>query len=241
MWACGWMHLAMGNLAREDLNDIWHGERARLARESILDGSFRYCRKTSCPFLENDSLPDLDEEALKKAAVVSENPQHISAAFDLICNHACPSCRQKIFVPDEQYILDLNQIAKQLLPVLNEAKTIGTNGNGDFFSSPYLMDLLEKVRPIHKDCKVIFETNGALFDEKHWNRISHLGQYHLSITVTPNSFARDTFRYLSGGVDDLDQVTQNLHFIRKLREEGQIHVRVAVAFPAKEKCERIGA
>ena len=51
VWPCSWMHYVMGNLYEQNLDEIWHGEAAQKARETILDGSFSYCRKIACPFL----------------------------------------------------------------------------------------------------------------------------------------------------------------------------------------------
>ena len=66
VWPCGWMHYVIGNLYEQNLDEIWHSEAAEQARKSILDGSFAFCRKTSCPFCERDELPDLTEEEIRE-------------------------------------------------------------------------------------------------------------------------------------------------------------------------------
>ena len=65
VWPCAWMHCTLGNLNEQTLGEMWRGEGAEQARESILDGSFAFCRGTSCPYLERDELPDLSEEELR--------------------------------------------------------------------------------------------------------------------------------------------------------------------------------
>lgn len=93
VWPCGWMHYVIGNLYEQNLDEIWHSEAAEQARKSILDGSFAFCRKTSCPFCERDELPDLTEEEIRERAVPTQMPMYIQLANDRTCNIACTSCR----------------------------------------------------------------------------------------------------------------------------------------------------
>lgn len=223
VWPCGWMHFDIGDLSQNDLHDIWHSEAAEKMRESILDGSYRYCRKESCPFLENDSLPDLSEEELKKAAIPTDLPVNISAACDFTCNHMCPSCRQEIFHQTEEYKNKLDTIIKRISPAVDNGESLITDGNGEVFASPQILGMLENVKPKNPNFHVSLETNGALFDEPHWNKIAHLGDYYVKVTVTPNSFEKDTFKYLSGCDDNVEKLCSNLNFIKKLRHEGKIN------------------
>ncbi|MCI1965461.1 MAG: SPASM domain-containing protein [Oscillospiraceae bacterium] len=223
VWACGWMHLKFGNLVSQSLPEVWNSKMAQKARESILDGSFRYCRKESCPFLENDSLPDLNEEQVRNQSILTEVPSQGSIACDFTCNHMCPSCRSEIFQPTEKYENDLHTIISRLFPYINRFKKMTTNGNGEVFASKQLMEMLARLQPENPDFQLNLETNGSLFDEAHWKQISHLEKYEISTTVTPNSFETDTFKYLSGGDADVDRLTHNLAFIRDLRDTGKIN------------------
>lgn len=47
---CGWTDGTIGNLIEQDLDEIWKGEKAEIQRDAIRNGSFAFCRKTSCPF-----------------------------------------------------------------------------------------------------------------------------------------------------------------------------------------------
>lgn len=152
-----------------------------------------------------------------------DSPDEFNCAIDFTCNHSCPSCRSKIFVPDEQYRKNMNTIVDKLLPYLCKARFVAADGQGDCFASPFVMRFLENVKPQNPEFHMTLETNGVLFDEKHWNRIAHLGKYPLRIVVTPNSFERATYKYLSGGHDDLEKLLRNLTFIKGLREQGQIN------------------
>lgn len=221
---CAWTDISIGNLVYQDLEDIWNSESAVKIREAIKKGNFEYCRKTSCPFLENDSLPEIEAEVVKNIEP-EQLPTKYSVACDFTCNHSCPSCRNEIFRPDEEYKKNLNIILEKILPYLNRAETekIITDGNGDCFASPYIMNMLEQLRPKNKACRITFETNGALLDEEHWSRIEHLAEYWIQVTITPNSFVKTTFEYLNGGIHSYEKVMSNLLFVKALREKGIIN------------------
>jgi organic radical activating enzyme len=217
------MNLPLGNLITHEISDIWNSKNAKLARESILDGSFRYCYKLCCPFCNNETLADLSEDEMKTVAI--ENiPIDINVAFDLMCNHACPSCREHIYKPDEKYFKELDAMIEKISPYLNKAKVVSMNGNGDVFANPRMMKMLSSIQPEHDDFTLALETNGVLFTPENWAKISHLSNFKINITITPNSFERDTFKYLSGGLDNLDKLIKNLHFVKSLKKVGDINV-----------------
>ena len=233
VWPCGWMHYVIGNLYEQNLDEIWHSEAAQKARESILNGSFAFCRKVSCPYCERDELPDLTEEELAKAAVPTPVPVSINIANDHICNIACTNCRTAIYCPEEGEREKIDDALERLLPFANQTKFLGMNGGGEFLANPSFLKFLERLRPERSDLHLSFETNGVLFDEAHWERFSHLGEYRINVTVTINSIRRETYAYLSGGFDHLDRVLNNLRFLSKLRREEKIN-NLAVTIVVQE-------
>ncbi len=233
VWPCGWMHFVIGNLYEQDLDEIWHSEAAQKARESILNGSFAFCRKVSCPYCERDELPDLTEEEVKEAAVPAPTPVSINMANDHICNIACTNCRTELYCPEEGEREKIDGALERLLPFANRTKALSMNGGGEFLANPSFIKFLEKLRPVHEDFCLSFETNGVLFDKAHWQRFSHLGDYRLEATVTVNSIRRETYRYLSGGFDHLEQVLDNLRFLSRLRRENKLN-RLAVTIVVQE-------
>ena len=219
---CSWSDGQIGNLLEEDIEDIWNGEKADKIRESIIDGSYKYCRATSCPYLENDSLPYITEEEMQKKAVKAERPVNFNVACDFTCNHSCPSCRDHIFVGDAVYKENLQTVIDKIIPYLDTAESFITCGNGDVFSSPQMLSVLERLQPQKDTLTISIETNGALFDEQHWKKIEHLSKYKIRVAVTPNSFEPTTFQYLNGGHNTYDKVIQNLYFMKDLRKKGLI-------------------
>jgi len=223
VWPCGWMHFSMGNIYEQGFDEIWHGAAAEEARKSILNGSFAYCRKTSCPLCERGNLMDLTEKELREKAVVTNAPKRITIANDRICNIACTTCRKSLYVPEEGYREKIDKVLEQMLPYANQAVFLDMNGNGEFLSNPSFLSFLKSLKPERKDFRLNFETNGVLFDKAHWEKFSHLKDYNISITVTLNSLRREIYQYLSGGFDKINDVQNNLRFLSKLRREGHVN------------------
>lgn len=222
VWPCGWMHYAIGDQYEQDLGEIWNSEAANRARESILDGSFAYCRKVSCPLCEQDKLLEVTEEELKTLAVPTEVPEILLIANDMTCNIACTTCRTGMFCPSAEYREKVDSILQKLKPYAERAKYIDMDGTGEALASPSFMRFLAELHPEHSDCTISLQTNGVLFDEAHWSKISHLSGYDLRTIVTLNSIQRETYRYLSGGFDHLERVLENLRFLSRLRRENKL-------------------
>ncbi len=223
VWPCPWMHFTIGNLYEQDVDELWHSEAAQKARESILDGSFAYCRKLSCPHLERNDLPDLTEEELRERAVPTDVPEIINLCNDYTCNIACTKCRTSVYCPQKGEREKVADALRRLLPYANRARALSMNGRGEFLANPVYIQFLQDLKPERPDFHLGLETNGTLFDEEHWHKFSHVGKFHLDVTVTLDSMRREVYRYLSGGFDYLDRVLSNLRFLSRLRREKTIN------------------
>lgn len=218
---CAWAGGVVGNLIEQSLDEIWHSEKAERVRDAIRNGSFSYCRMSDCHYCQNGLLKDLPEEEVRNA-VANEYPVDFNVACDYTCNHSCPSCRSEVFCGDAEYKKNVELMVDKLLPYLNKATVaISTDGSGDAFFSPSIMRMLENINP-PESCRIGIETNGALCNEKNWEKIKHLSNHFMGITVTPNSFVPSAFKYLNGGHDSYDNVIKNLYFISDLRKKGLI-------------------
>lgn len=247
--SCSWTSNSIGNILKDGVEAVWNGEEAEKVRQSILDGSFSFCQKDFCPFLANNSLPDITKEnfeELKQSIKIPEFPPYsvwrdvknsenyedlfqkepqpieLDFAYDKICNHACPTCRDKILCLSDEEKDRIQKTSELMKPYLKDVEFLDICGAGDVFSSPYMMDILKNLDSEKENLIIDLETNGALFDEQHWNQISHIEKYNVCANLTTNSWERDTYTYLNGGVNDYDKLMSNLKFIKSLREEGKI-------------------
>lgn len=221
---CSWNEVCVGNLFDNTLYEIWHGEKADELRRSFMDGKLKGCHEAECPYCiqgNNCIFCETEEEAEKVYASLPDTPSEIVLAYDFRCNHVCPHCRNQRFIPDSGYIDKMKKIMSNLEPYINKVKFFDINGGGEVFVCPEMMDMLSRFNPTDPNCKIYLETNGALFKDN-WERIQHLSRYYLMISVTPNSFHRETYRYLAGK-DDLDKFNESFELMKQLRKENKIN------------------
>lgn len=224
VWPCSWLdsNMKMGNILEQSVDELMRSENIKKLRESILDGSFRYCDCHKCTFIANNTLPDLSEEEIEEI-IQTQFPHQFNIAYDETCNHACPSCRNEYFKASEDYYEKVEMINEKMLPYYDKASVLSVNGRGDIFACEHLLSMLERMTPENDNLKFMIETNAALFDEKHWNRIAHLGKYNVQVIATVNSFRDSTYRYLNGYANHVDKVIKNLKFISFLRQQNTVN------------------
>ena len=83
-FACcsSWLPTTMGNIKSQSLDEMWNGHAMQKVRESIYDGSFRYCRHDRCPVIMDGRLPSIEEaeqhpaygEAVRDRRTKIDNP-----------------------------------------------------------------------------------------------------------------------------------------------------------------------
>lgn len=224
---CPWNGVVIGNLLENTLEEIWRGEKAEEIRKAFMRGELLGCSEQYCPDCINKSATlEIEEQELQKLyEEMSDLPTHISLAYDERCNHACPSCRHEFFHADEQYRSNLRKITKNIEPYLGKVKHIATNGIGDLFVTREILDMISRFHPENPEFSMFIETNGVLFKDN-WDKLKHLSDYRLTVSITPNSFDRETYRYLAGR-DDLDKFEESMAFITELKHSGAInHIRI---------------
>lgn len=213
----------VGKLTEDSMHDIWHGEKMNLYRQSFLDGSYRYCVKEKCPWIANNTL----EEHMKEYEGIPEYPTILSLSYDRKCNYACKCCidNEKAGGGTEESVLKQEKIDYEIGKFIDNVRIISANGRGELFVSKHILDTLHNWKPSRspKEIAVVLETNGSMFDEKHWNQIENLGQYNLKVSITVMSFEQASYSYLSGCKLPVQKIVDNLHFVSKLREQGVIN------------------
>ena len=237
VWPCAWLNskgseFCMGNILTQSVEEIFNSEKAKHFRESILDGSFRYCSMQECCDLANGWLPDMTQEEINEISKNSE-PQTFVLAFEETCNHACSSCRHEYFKGSEDYYRNVELIGEKLIPYLNRAIYVDANGRGEIMVSEHMLRMLSKVTPEREEFTFYIETNAALFDAKHFERIRHLTDKNCEVTATVNSFHDSTYRYLNGYSNHVDQVIENLKYMKELRDQGVIN-KLTISMVAQE-------
>lgn len=174
-----WNPAVVGNVLKNTIEEIWHGRKSQIIRNSILSGKYTYCNNFSCPRIRDKELPFRTQELLNEILDKSESktPSRVLFVVDRSCNLSCPSCRKRKI---SQLAPEQQEGAKFLIrKVLNEMfsephdeeKVLAFDGSGEIFSSQVYRELFETEDIFTKtylwpNLKFSLSTNGTLMTEK---------------------------------------------------------------------------
>jgi hypothetical protein len=90
----------VGNIQLQEIENILSSNSAKMLRDSIIDGSYRYCNDKQCSWLLFAKTGKVWSEEVPFTQI-----KNIRLAVDDSCNLRCPSCRNKqIFVASGSYL-----------------------------------------------------------------------------------------------------------------------------------------
>lgn len=214
---CGSTGYNLGNLQEYSIEELWHGDKAQKFRESMLDGSYRYCNCQDCPYMVHDEM-----ESMMVEYVVPEYPKMCSLSYEEQCNYLCKFCRKEHYRIQDNEKKYIDKIESEVQKFIDQLDTIAANGVGELFCSTRTIDFLGRIDTDRK-LNVILESNGSLFNRNNWEKISNLGKYNLTVAITVHSFCEDTYQFLSGTDLSIQTVLDNLHFVQELRDQNIIN------------------
>ena len=217
-----WLPNKLGDL--DDMENVWESQELKKIQESILDGSYKYCSKTECPYLSKLlngnglSFNFMLKESFNKESV-KMGPTNINFAFDRSCNLSCPTCRNVAIMANGE---EIEFIDKTMSRVINEfGKSITMlylSGSADPFASKSIRKLLlnfdttkfPKLQQIH------LHTNGLLLTEKMWSSLSHIHHLINTIEISIDASNKETYEIVRRG-GNWETLITNLEFISKIK------------------------
>jgi len=225
-----WTQKRLGQLDTQTAEEIWNSASAQEMRESILDGSFRYCNKRQCTPIAEGTLPKRDEITDPRLRRIIDNnetrvetpPRWLFLSHDASCNLACPSCREGIVGADEAQQNRFSKIERTVLqPLLNgeEEVSISLSGQGDPWSSPHYRSILRYMADHDLNAKLSIHTNAMLMTEARWNQYSGLAKYRPVVNVSIDSCTPWVYEVLRRP-GKWDRLEPNLAFLGRGRAEG---------------------
>jgi hypothetical protein len=238
-FACcsSWLQTPMGNLRSKSLRDMWNGHAMQKIRESIYDGSFRYCRHDRCPDIKNGSLPSLEEAerntsygaaVRKRRTTVDALPAFINLVNDRSCNLSCPSCRtERInFNEGHEYEKAARLQARLLEPYLAERNdrdfVINITGSGDPFASRAYRELLYTLDGSqYPNMKIALQTNGVLLTPRIWARMEKIHANISTILISFDAATEETYKLTRRG-GHWPTLLENCRRMGELRAEGKV-------------------
>jgi hypothetical protein len=219
------------------IKELWNSGEAIDIRKSVMDGSYRYCDKTQCPFLsrlialkKNTSGPivhinDLNNEMKlyydEQNGIVNRGPKIIQMSFDRSCNYKCPSCRVDMIVANSDKIKSVNLTIEEIEDAYSESiQTIYCSGTADPFASVsyrnYLRNFNSKKYPNLKS--IHLHTNASLWDNEMWNSMSNIHPYVKSCEISIDASTKDTYENITRLGGNWDNLISNLNFISTIEE-----------------------
>lgn len=217
--ACGWAgYYLLGNLRDNSMPEVFHSDRAKRFRQTLIDGTYDFCNEENCPYMANNIL----ESQLIEIEEIPEYPEMIGLAYDRRCNYHCTCCISRCDEKIDPIVRE--KIENEIRASLPHVKYFSANGLGEFFVSDSMMELVSEWKPEKVEgAKFELETNGSLFNEENWAKVQNIGNADLSVMFTVHSFDEAAYQYLSGTKMKMDSILANLKFVKRLREKGIIN------------------
>ena len=223
-----WLDTPIGNLTYQSVTEIWNGKKAQEIRRSILDGSFKYCNRSRCPFLHTTSCPvenveDVNDEDFKVIidkglTILPYGPKEINCSYDKSCNLSCPSCRSEVIIEkkNRKQILEVqNKICKE---ALRDAQLLYITGSGDPFGSPFFRKWLQtmKRQDMPRLKRLHIHTNAQLWTPKMWKTIpDEIQQMVKTSEISIDAASSETYAINRRG-GSFKKLLENLEFISTL-------------------------
>lgn len=229
-----WLDIPVGNLDHHSVAEAWNGTAAQILRRSILDGTFAYCRRDRCPYLQKVTGPvqrrrDVTDPLMR--AVIDEGllvlpygPREINCAYDRSCNLSCPSCRTALIVETRRRD-QIERIQRKLNDeALADAELLYITGSGDPFGSPFFRKWLRTMKraDMPKLRRLHLHTNAVLWTPAMWETISpEIRELITSAEISIDAARPDTYRINRRGAE-FAILLRNLEFIATLRRDGPL-------------------
>ena len=231
-----WLPEKIGNVKEKSVKEVFNSEKAQEIRESILDGSFKYCDHKLCPYIQNGSLPDKGEVADPRHKLIIENnqtkdlePIFYNLCYDESCNLSCPSCRRnKIFYYEGKVYETKKKMQDNIIKHVfgkphDNYCLINVTGSGDPFGSKLFRELLFSIDG-GKFPRVFFnlQTNGVMFTPKYWEKMKKIQKNINTVIVSYDAGTPETYKITRRG-GNWDRLQENMKFLSSLRQEGLIN------------------
>lgn len=230
-----WLDLPVGDLSRQTVEEVWNGEVAQRIRASILDGSFRHCDASRCPFLASQVAPvrrrsEVDDPELRLVldrglTVLPWGPREINCAFDRSCNLSCPSCRNDLIVEKDAAADEIRAIGERLrIEALPDARVLYVTGSGDPFGSPFFRGWLQDMSAADVTGleRIHLHTNAQLWTRRAWERLpEHVRARARTCEISVDAASPETYAENRRG-GRFDTLLENLELVAELRRAGPL-------------------
>ena len=228
---CGhWVPTSIGNFLRDPIDGILNSAQAQKLRQSMTDGSYKYCNHLDCMHMIQGTLPtaeELERSSTRRAVADGnyrmEGIDYLTFGFDQTCNLSCPSCRtHRIVEKVSASIEKARAVEQKLIGLLPTARFLHINPAGELFASKpsrKLLELIDDERCPNLRLDII--SNGTLFSEEEWNKFPSIHNKVRSVRISIDAARKETFEKLRR-LGHHEPFVENMRFLGRLRAAGII-------------------
>jgi iron-sulfur cluster protein len=226
---CGhWLPTSIGNFLKDGVDDVLNSPKALKIRESVTDGSYKYCNHLECGAMIQGTLPRRERSPYVRATPAHaehriEKVHEAMFALDQTCNLSCPSCRRERIVERMSDSIEKTKaVEEKLIPLLSGLRVLNINPAGELFASKPSRRILELIND-ERCPELVLDiiSNGTLFSEAEWNKFPGIHNKIRSIRISTDAARRETFEKLRR-LGKYDVFIENMRFLSRLRASGAI-------------------
>ena len=217
------------------IKESWNSQEAKDIRDSMLDGSYKFCDSVQCPFLNKLENGIVEPNVLVRKSVINSNPDgvlskaiekhkdgveysptNVQFSFDRTCNLKCPSCRIDLFVADSKKIKSVKATIDEIEnEYSNNIETLYITGSGDPFISVGFRDFLRNFdkRKYPKLKRIHLHTNATKWNKEMWDSMKNIHPYVVTCEISIDAGTKDTYENKTRINGDWDELIENLKFI----------------------------
>lgn len=204
----------------------FYSQKAIEVRNSIIDGSYKFCDELQCPYL-NGLLNGKGDQGmfLYKEAISIEKLDEmtfiktLNMCFDRSCNLQCPSCRVELVnylgKDRESVEIKLTELTEE---IGKKIRRLYLSGTADpFYSKSFRQFLINfdktkfpVLRSIH------LHTNAQLWTEQLWSKMHNIHKYVNSCEISIDAATKDTYENKVRLGGSWDTLIKNLEFIKTI-------------------------
>lgn len=211
----GWLPVNVKD--SDNFKENFYNKKSKEIRESILDGSYKFCKENLCPHLSSHKKGNKTSSFIHKSDDIFKNPKlnWLTFGFDLSCNLGCPSCRSEFinFVGEQRIQMDkiLDNVVEQLGSELTGLSICG--GAEPFFSKTMMRFMREfDASKFPKLKKIHLHTNGTLWNKNSWKAIKPIHKYISTCEISMDAGTKEVYNIVRLG-GDWDKLMNNIDFV----------------------------
>ena len=206
------------------LKDVYNSEPIVDIRNSILDGSFKYCDKKLCPYLsklvnygiESGPIHLKSNSNYTKPIIDNNTPDYLVLNFDRTCNYKCPSCRVDLIVESSEGLKRIEKTIDEIDTYYSKnVKTLYITGTGDPFVSVSFRNYLRNFDPkkYPKLQNIHLHTNASMWNKEMWDSMPNIHKFVHTCEISIDAGTKDTYENKTRLGGNWDNLLTNLKFI----------------------------